>query len=187
MVRVSILRVAGAVLLLAACVSQQKYDASQQKNSELETRIPAAQPVDERGGRGQERADFAAAECHQSLSQQRAAVSVGRLGDAGRGEGDHRQDSGDPRAPQTTKVNVNGYTDSTPIGPGLMKRGRHVQPHPLAETRRQRHAVPDRAGRQPRAGRVHGYGDADPVASNATPAGRAQNRRVELTVASLAK
>jgi chemotaxis protein MotB len=32
-----------------------------------------------------------------------------------------------------------------------------------------------------------GYGDADPVASNATPAGRAQNRRVELTLATPAQ
>jgi chemotaxis protein MotB len=30
---------------------------------------------------------------------------------------------------------------------------------------------------------AHGFGDAYPVASNDTPAGRAQNRRVELTVA----
>ncbi|WP_156328205.1 MULTISPECIES: OmpA family protein [unclassified Massilia] len=29
-----------------------------------------------------------------------------------------------------------------------------------------------------------GFGDADPVASNDTPEGRAQNRRVELTIAS---
>jgi chemotaxis protein MotB len=30
---------------------------------------------------------------------------------------------------------------------------------------------------------AHGFGDADPVASNDSPAGKAQNRRVELTVA----
>jgi chemotaxis protein MotB len=29
---------------------------------------------------------------------------------------------------------------------------------------------------------AHGYGDADPVAPNTTPKGRAQNRRVELTL-----
>jgi chemotaxis protein MotB len=37
MFRSSILYVAVTTFLLAACVSQQKYDASQQKNSELET------------------------------------------------------------------------------------------------------------------------------------------------------
>ena len=31
---------------------------------------------------------------------------------------------------------------------------------------------------------AHGYGEANPVASNDTPEGRAQNRRVELTIAS---
>jgi chemotaxis protein MotB len=30
---------------------------------------------------------------------------------------------------------------------------------------------------------AQGFGDADPVASNDTPEGRAQNRRVELTLA----
>jgi len=34
---------------------------------------------------------------------------------------------------------------------------------------------------------AHGFGEADPVAPNDTPAGRAQNRRVELTVASVGK
>ncbi len=31
---------------------------------------------------------------------------------------------------------------------------------------------------------AHGYGEADPVASNDTAVGRGQNRRVELTLAS---
>jgi outer membrane protein OmpA-like peptidoglycan-associated protein len=30
---------------------------------------------------------------------------------------------------------------------------------------------------------AHGFGDANPVASNDTAAGKAQNRRVELTIA----
>jgi chemotaxis protein MotB len=37
-------------------------------------------------------------------------------------------------------------------------------------------------GVQPNLVSAQGFGDANPVASNDTPAGRAQNRRVELTV-----
>jgi chemotaxis protein MotB len=34
---------------------------------------------------------------------------------------------------QTTKINVNGYTDNTPIGPGADEPGRHIQSHLVAE------------------------------------------------------
>ena len=73
-----------------------------------------------------------------------------------------------------TRVAVNGYTDDT---------GNDAINIPLSDSRARSvadfltaHGVP--------AGHVtaKGFGSADPVASNATPDGRAQNRRIAITV-----
>ncbi|HXA22893.1 MAG TPA: OmpA family protein, partial [Acetobacteraceae bacterium] len=84
---------------------------------------------------------------------------------------------------QTTKINVNGYTDTTPIGPGLMKEG--VTSNLILSQKRadsvSQYMIAQ--GVNPALITSRGFGDADPVASNDTPAGKAQNRRVELTLA----
>jgi len=84
---------------------------------------------------------------------------------------------------QTMKINVNGYTDSTPIGPGLMKQG--VTTNLILSQKRADNVMQYMIsqGVKPDLVSAHGFGEADPVASNDSPAGRAQNRRVELTVA----
>jgi chemotaxis protein MotB len=84
---------------------------------------------------------------------------------------------------QTTKINVNGYTDNTPIGPVLMRDG--VTSNLILSQRRAdsvtQYLISN--GVNPALVTSRGFGDADPVAPNDTPAGRAQNRRVELTLA----
>jgi chemotaxis protein MotB len=83
---------------------------------------------------------------------------------------------------QTTKVIVNGYTDNTPIGPELMRQG--VTSNVVLSQRRAdtvMHYMISQ-GVQPSLVSAHGLGEANPVGSNATPGGRAQNRRVELTL-----
>lgn len=78
---------------------------------------------------------------------------------------------------------VNGYTDNAPIGPALQRQG-VTSNDELSQKRAD--AVMQfliSQGVDPTLISAHGYGEADPVASNDTPAGRAKNRRVELTLA----
>ena len=83
---------------------------------------------------------------------------------------------------QTAQITVIGYTDNVPIGPELaaqgittnqqlsLKRAQTVMNYLISQ------------GVNPAMLTAQGMGDADPVASNDTPQGRAQNRRVELTL-----
>jgi chemotaxis protein MotB len=82
---------------------------------------------------------------------------------------------------------VNGYTDSTPIGPGLAKQG--ITTNLILSQKRADNVMQFMISQGVKTDLVsaHGFGEADPVASNDTPAGKAQNRRVELTVATPAK
>jgi chemotaxis protein MotB len=176
-----------ATLLLAACVSQQKYDASQQKNSELETEY---QQLNQSMS-----AEVGAKNVQISRLQNAIKVSVNSelLFPSGGWEMPAQAKETIAKiaailAPhQTTKVNVNGYTDNTPIGPGLMKEG--VTSNLILSQKRADSVTQYliAQGVNPALVASRGYGDADPVASNATPAGRAQNRRVELTLATPAQ
>jgi chemotaxis protein MotB len=174
--------VAGAALFLASCVSQQKYEASQQKNSDLEQEYQ---------------------QLNQSMSAEVASknMQISRMQDAIKvtvnsellfpSGGWEMPDAAKVSiakiaailAPhQTMKITVNGYTDSTPIGPGLMKLG--ITSNLILSQKRADNVVQYMIsqGVQPNLVSAQGFGDANPVASNDTPAGRAQNRRVELTV-----
>jgi chemotaxis protein MotB len=83
---------------------------------------------------------------------------------------------------QNAKIVVYGYTDNTPVGPGLQaigvannldlstKRAATVASYLIAQ------------GVNPKITSAKGFGDTHPVASNDTPQGRAQNRRIEITV-----
>ena len=83
---------------------------------------------------------------------------------------------------QTVHITVTGYTDNVPIGPELMQQGVTTNQQ-LSMMRAQtvvNYLVSQ--GVNPALLTAQGMGEADPVASNATPEGRAQNRRVELTL-----
>jgi chemotaxis protein MotB len=175
--------VAGLVLALTGCVSKQTYEQSQQKNTELEQE-------------------------YQQLNQQMSAevsaksVQITRLQDAVRvsinsellfpsGSWEMSEDAKQSIAKvaailaphQKTKIIVNGYTDTTPIGPGLMKEGVTSN---LILSQKRADAVMQYMishGVKPSLVSAQGFGEADPVASNSTPEGKAQNRRVELNLA----
>jgi chemotaxis protein MotB len=165
-----------AVLLLSGCVSQQKYNALDQEYQQLQQSMSA---------------EVGAQKMQITRLQDAIKVSV---------NGELLFPSGGWQMPaqaqqtiakmaailapqQTTKINVNGYTDDTPIGPGLMNQG--VTSNLILSQKRADNVMQYMVsqGVNPNLVSAQGFGDADPVASNATPEGRAQNRRVELTLA----
>ncbi len=84
---------------------------------------------------------------------------------------------------QQTTIIVTGYTDNVPIGPELQQQGIGSNQE-LSLKRAQTVAnFLISQGVKPNLVQTRGLGDADPVAPNDTPQGRAQNRRVELTLA----
>ncbi len=165
-----------AAFLLSGCVSQQKYNALDQEYQQLQQSMSA---------------EVGAQKMQITRLQDAIKVSV---------NGELLFPSGGWQMPaqaqqtiakmaailapqQTTKINVNGYTDNTPIGPGLMDQG--VTSNLILSQKRADNVMQYMIsqGVNPNLVSAQGFGDADPVASNATPEGRAQNRRVELTLA----
>jgi chemotaxis protein MotB len=87
-------------------------------------------------------------------------------------------------APQIqNRIIVNGYTSNTPIGPELMRQG--VTSNLILSDKRANTVAQYliSQGVSPAMVSAQGFGDTNPVASNDTAEGRAQNRRVELTLA----
>jgi chemotaxis protein MotB len=84
---------------------------------------------------------------------------------------------------QRNALVVKGYTDNAPIGPALRAKG--VTTNEDLSQKRAESVMQFLVshGMNPALVQAHGYGEANPVASNETAAGRAQNRRVELTLA----
>jgi chemotaxis protein MotB len=84
---------------------------------------------------------------------------------------------------QQTTIIVTGYTDNVPIGPELRQQG--VDSNQQLSLKRAQ-TVGNfliSQGVNPNLVSERGLGEADPIAPNDTPQGRAQNRRVELTLA----
>ena len=83
---------------------------------------------------------------------------------------------------QTAHIVVTGYTDNVPIGPELRARG--IESNQQLSLKRAQTVMNYliSQGVNPSMLTAQGLGDADPVAPNDTAAGRAQNRRVELTL-----
>jgi chemotaxis protein MotB len=164
-----------AALLLSGCVSQQKYDALDQEYQQLQQSMTT-----EVGAR------------QMQITRLQNAIKVSVNGELLFPSGGWQMPAQAQQtiakmaailAPQqTTKINVNGYTDNTPIGPGLMSQG--VTSNLILSQRRADNVMQYMIsqGVNPSLVSAQGFGDAEPVASNATPEGRAQNRRVELTL-----
>ena len=165
-----------AMLLLAGCVTQRKYDALEARYQELNRTMSA---------------EIAADQAHITRLQNAIKITVNNELLFPSGDWDmpvQAQQTIGKIAPilapmQQTKILVNGYTDNVPIGPGLMRQGVTSN---LELSQKRADTVMQfliSQGVKPSLLSAKGFGEADPVASNDTPAGRAQNRRVELTLA----
>jgi chemotaxis protein MotB len=198
-----LLLLCGAAVLLAGCVSKGKYTELESKYTALQGQYTTLQ------GQYQQLQQSSTAQAARSsaeiaaLKKELAAdkVHVSRLQDAIKytvnsdllfrpGSWEMSKQGQEviaklaPRlAPfQQSKVVVHGYTDNAPIGRALQRQGvtsNEVLSHKRAEAVREylisQGVKPDMIAAQ-------GRGEADPIASNKTAEGRAQNRRVELTL-----
>jgi chemotaxis protein MotB len=183
MSKMTIACIAAAALALGGCVSQQKYDESEQRNAELEKEY---QELNQAMG-----AEVGAKDMQISRMQDAIKVSINSellFASGGWDMTDKAKESVGKivsvLAPhQTTTIHVNGYTDTTPIGPGLAKQG--VTTNVILSQKRADTVMQFMLskGANPKLISAHGFGEANPVASNDTASGKAQNRRVELTVA----
>jgi chemotaxis protein MotB len=161
-----------SVLLLGGCVSQSEYDALQTQNQQLQQQVSAQQA---------------------HIARLQSAIKYTVNSDLLFHSGSWELSSGGKEvigkmakilAPeQQDKLVVNGYTDNAPIGPALIREGVSTND---ALSQKRADAVMQymiSQGVKPEFVTAKGFGDADPVASNDTPTGRAQNRRVEITLA----
>jgi chemotaxis protein MotB len=165
-----------ALLVFAGCVSQQKYDALearyQQLNRTMSSEIAANQMQITRLQNAikvtvNDELLFPSGDWEMPVEAQQTIGKITPI-----------------LAPmQQTKIMVNGYTDNVPIGPGLVRQG--ITSNQMLSQKRADNVMQFMIaqGVKPSLVSARGFGEADPVASNDTPQGRAQNRRVELTVA----
>jgi chemotaxis protein MotB len=169
-----------AVLVLSACVSQGTYDQLQaqyqqlqQQNSQLTAQVAAEKA---------------------QICRLQGAIKYTVNSDLLFPSGSYQMSDGGKQiiakmasqlAPtQQNKVVVSGYTDNAPIGPALARQG--ITSNQILSQKRAEDVMAFMVsqGVKPDLVSAVGYGDADPVAANTTPQGRAQNRRVVLALAS---
>ncbi|MDD1643431.1 MAG: OmpA family protein [Methylococcaceae bacterium] len=166
--------IAGAVatlVLLNGCVTETKYDALEQEYQQLQAEFSAdqAQIVLLEGKLKITMVDRVLfPEGGFRLNSQSKAV-LGKLVPTLSGL-------------QQTKIIVDGYTDNVPIGPGLKREG--ISSNLELSSRRADVVVEYLVNQGVNQNLIsaQGFGESNPVASNDTPEGRSQNRRIEVTL-----
>jgi chemotaxis protein MotB len=165
------LAMAPAVLGLAACVSEQRYDELQQAYTQLQAQYNADQAT----------IQMLQGRLKVTMTDRILFPSGGyRITESARRELAKMVPT--LQGLRQTRVIIEGYTDTTPVGPELRREGISSN---LDLSSRRADTVADELIRlgAPRAIiSADGRGDANPIASNDTPAGRAQNRRIEITL-----
>jgi chemotaxis protein MotB len=152
-------------LILSACVSQSQYDAAAAENQRLKAQLAAMQAEQ----KYVEAADYLFPSGGFQLSPAGQAELANNIVPKLKGL-------------QNAKIVVYGYTDNVPVGPELKRQG---IPDNLVLSTRRAATVANflvAQGINPNIVSAKGVGDTRPVAPNDTPQGRAQNRRIEITV-----
>jgi chemotaxis protein MotB len=159
------------MMLLAGCVSQGAYNALKTQNDQLTQQVAADQT---------------------QISRLQGAIKYTVNSDLLFPSGGWQMSSRGQQliarfaqklAPlQQDKIVVTGYTDNAPIGPALQQQG--ITSNQILSEKRADNVMQFliSQGVQTDMVSAQGLGEADPIASNNTPSGRAQNRRVELTL-----
>ena len=167
-----------ASVLLSACVSQSSYDAlqaqyqqAQQQNSALSAQVAA------------DKAQIC--RLQGAIKYTVNSDLLFRPGDwqmAERGKQIIAGFAAKLAPTQQNKILVSGYTDNAPIGPALQRQG--ITSNQDLSQKRAENVMEFliSQGVKPDLISAKGFGEADPVATNDTAKGRAQNRRVELSV-----
>src|SRR4029450_5363399 len=158
-----------ALLLLAGCVSQKKYDTLDTEYQQLNQTMSA---------------EVAANQMQITRLQNAIKVTVNSellFPSGGWQMTAQAQQTIGKIVPilapkQQSKIQVNGYTDNVPIGPELMRQG--ITSNQVLSQKRADNVMQFMISRgvNPSMVSARGFGEADPVASNDTPAGPAQNR-----------
>jgi chemotaxis protein MotB len=159
-------------LLLSACESQSAYDELQAQNQQLQAQNQQLQ------------AQLA------QLQREATFVEAGdllfppggfELSPAGKAELANNI-APKLRGLQNAKVVVYGYTDNTPVGPQLQAAG--INDNLTLSSRRAGAVVTYLVslGVNPNIISAKGFGETHPVAPNDTPANRAKNRRIVITI-----
>jgi chemotaxis protein MotB len=152
-------------LILSACVSQSQYDAAAAENQRLKAQLAAMQAEQ----KYVEAADYLFPSGGFQLSPAGQAELANNIVPKLKGL-------------QNAKIVVYGYTDNVPVGPELQRQG---IPDNLVLSTRRAATVANflvAQGINPNIVSAKGVGDTRPVAPNDTPQGRAQNRRIEITI-----
>ena len=158
-------------MLLTGCVSEQRYDELQQAYQQLQGRYSADEAtIQMLQGRLKvtmtDRILFPSGGYRITESaRQQLAKMVPTL-----------------QGLTQTRVTVEGFTDTTPVGPELQREGITSN---LDLSSRRADTVADTLislGAPRRIISADGRGASNPVASNDTPEGRTQNRRIEVTL-----
>jgi chemotaxis protein MotB len=158
-------------LMLAACVSEKTYEAQTQQLQAARTQAAAEQ---------------------SQIAKMQAEDKWVVAGDVLFPEGGYQLSPNGQAALnqyvpklqnlQNAKVVVYGYTDNLPVGPPLQRAG--IANNIDLSSRRADNVVAylESQGVNPKIISAKGFGDTHAVASNDTPQGRAQNRRIEIVM-----